>query len=181
MNTVEPIRELDVVKDIQDYLKVRSERNYVLFTFGICTGLRISDILKFRVRDVRGKDCVYIREQKTGKEKKFKLKKSLRSVLDEYIRDKKDYEYLFKSNKGLNKPITREQAYRILSEAGQVFGLSNIGTHTLRKTFGYHMYKQTGDVAMLMEIFNHAAPSITLRYIGITQIEQDKAIENLPF
>lgn len=181
MNTVEPIRNLDTVKDIQDYLKVRSARDYVLFTFGICTGLRISDILKLRVRDVRGKDCVYIREQKTGKEKKFLLKKTLRSVLVEYVEDKKDYEYLFKSNKGVNRPISRVQAYRILSDAGQVFGLSNIGTHTLRKTFGYHMYKQTGDVAMLMEIFNHAAPAITLRYIGITQSEQMKAYEKLPF
>lgn len=67
MNTVEPIRDLDVVMDIAEYLKGKSDRNYVMFMFGIYTGLRISDILKFRVRDVRDKDAVYIREKKTGK------------------------------------------------------------------------------------------------------------------
>ena len=71
LNTVEPIRDLDVVMDIAEYLKGKSDRNYVMFMFGIYTGLRISDILKFRVRDVRDKDAVYIREKKTGKEKIF--------------------------------------------------------------------------------------------------------------
>ena len=45
----------------------------------------------------------------------------------------------------------------------------NVGTHTLRKTFGYHFYKQTKDVAMLQNILNHSVQNITLRYIGITQ------------
>ena len=54
---------MDVVLDVADYLKARNERDYVLFMFGIYTGLRISDILKFRVRDVKDKDAVYIREK----------------------------------------------------------------------------------------------------------------------
>ena len=60
MNTVEPIRDLDVVMDIADYLKSKNDRDYVMFMFGIYTGLRISDILKFRVRDVRDKDAMNI-------------------------------------------------------------------------------------------------------------------------
>ena len=44
-----------------------------------------------------------------------------------------------------------------------------IGMHTLRKTFGYWAYKQGIDIILLMKIFNHSSPSITLRYIGITQ------------
>lgn len=71
MNTVEPIRDMDLVMDLAEYLKSNNERDYVLFMFGIYTGLRISDILKFRIRDVREKDAVYIREKKTGKEKKI--------------------------------------------------------------------------------------------------------------
>lgn len=56
--------------------------------------------------------------------------------------------------------------------------LEAVGTHTMRKTFGYHYYKRTKDVATLMEIFNHSAPSITKRYIGITQDEIDKSLED---
>ncbi len=74
MNTVEPIRDMDLVWDVADYLKMRNKRDYVLFLFGIYTGLRISDILKFRVRDVKDKDAVYIREKKDRQGKTFSYK-----------------------------------------------------------------------------------------------------------
>lgn len=172
---------MDLVLDVADYLKSKNERDYVLFIFGIYTGLRISDILKFRVRDVRDKDAVYIREKKTGKEKRFPLNHELKPVIGDYIQGKEDFEYLFKSPNFPNRPISRQQAYNILSEAGAKFGISGIGTHTLRKTFGYHMYQQTHDAVTLKEIFNHADISITLRYIGINQDNKDKAIKGLTF
>jgi len=48
----------------------------------------------------------------------------------------------------------------------------------LRKTFGYHFYQQTKDVALLQELFNHSSPSVTLRYIGINQDKIDQAYDN---
>ena len=80
MNTVEPIRDINTVMDIADYLKSKNERDYVMFMFGIYTGLRISDILQFRVRDVKGKDAIYLREKKTGKEKRFPLNDQLLKI-----------------------------------------------------------------------------------------------------
>lgn len=181
MNTVEPIRDINLVYDIADYLKVRSERDYVLFMFGIYSGLRISDVLKFRVRDVKGKDYIYIREKKTDKEKRFPINQDLKDILNDYIKDKKDYEFLFKSKKGQNKPITREHAYRILKEAAEVFGLDCIGCHTMRKTFGYFLYKATKDVVTIKEILNHSDISTTLRYIGINQDRKDTVMKQLSF
>ena len=181
MNTVEPIRDMDLVMDVADYLKSKNERDFVLFMFGIYTGLRISDILKFRVRDVRGKDAVYIREKKTGKEKRFPINPELKPIVERYIDGKKDYEYLFRSPNYPNKPISRQQAYNILAQAAKAFGMDGIGTHTLRKTSGYHMYQQTHDAVTLKEIFNHSDISVTLRYIGINQDNKDKAIRGLSF
>lgn len=181
MNTVEPIRDNEVVLDIADYLKSKNQRDYVMFMFGIYSGLRISDILQFRARDVRGKDYIIRREKKTKKEKRFPINKNLKKILMEYIKDKKDYEFLFKNPNKPNNPITRQQAYNILSAAGKKFGLERIGTHTLRKTFGYHLYKQTNDAALLMDIFNHSDIHITLRYIGVNQDCKDKAYNNLSF
>lgn len=181
MNTVEPIMDIDTVLDIADYLKLKNMRDYVMYMFGIYSGLRISDILKFRVRDVRGKDYISIREKKTGKEKKFPINKELKVILDEYIKDKKDYEYLFKTPNKPNSPITRQQAYNVLSNAAKHFGIDSVGTHTLRKTFGYHIYKQTNDAAMLMDIFNHSDIHTTLRYIGINQDCKNKAYNGLSF
>ena len=181
VNTVEPIRDMDLVLDVADYLKAKNERDYVLFMFGIYTGLRISDILKLRVRDVREKDYVYIRENKTGKEKRFPINSELKPIVEVFIREKRDYEYLFKSPNYSNKAISRQQAYNILTDAGKAFGITAIGTHTLRKTFGYHMYQQTHDAVTLKDIFNHSHMSETLRYIGINQDNKDKAIMGLTF
>lgn len=181
MNTVEPIRDINLVWDIADYLKEKSERDYVMFLFGIYVGLRISDILKFKVRDVRDKKYVTIREQKTNKERKFPINDEFLPVLNRYVRGKPDYEYLFQSRQGSNKPITRQQAYNILRGAAEHFGLESIGTHTLRKTFGYHMYQQTHDAVTIQKILNHSDISITLRYIGITQDTKDAAIKKLSY
>lgn len=182
MNTVEPIRDMGMVLDIADYLKHKNERDYVMFMFGIYSGLRISDILPLRVRDVRNREYISKREKKTNKEKRFPINKALRKILDAYIKDKKDYEFLFKSPSGANKPITRQQAYNIMASAGKQFGLDSIGTHTLRKTFGYHLYQQTDcDAALVMDILNHSDIHTTLRYIGVEQTTKDRAYKNLSF
>ena len=95
---------------------------------------------------------------------------AVRKDIDAYAAFKQDNEYLFASRKGAG-PISRVQAYRILNRAARDVGLDEIGTHTLRKTFGYHFYRANHNVAMLQQLFNHSSPSITLRYIGITQDE----------
>lgn len=180
MNTVEPIRDINKVWDIADYLKEGNERDYVMFLFGIYVGLRISDILKLQVRDVKDRNHVIIREMKTKKEKAFPINDELRPILKHYIKEKAEYDWLFPSRNG-NKPITRQRAYQILSDAGRKFGLEAIGTHTLRKTFGYHFYQQTKDIATLKEILNHSDISVTFRYIGITQDIKDEKIRKLSF
>lgn len=81
-----------------------------------------------------------------------------------------DYDYLFKGRNGENKPISRVIAYMIINQACKKAQITdNVGTHTLRKTFGYHHYQTFHDVAILQYLLNHSSPSITLRYIGITQ------------
>lgn len=181
MNFVEPIRDAGTVKDIADYLKEKNEKYFVMFQIGIYSGLRISDILRLKVRDVRGKDKIKIREKKTGKEKAFPINKALADVLEQYCAGKKDYEYLVPSDRAQNKAVSREYAYRVMHEAGEYFGLYNLGTHTLRKTFGYHFYTQTKDVVLLMRIFNHSSEAQTLRYIGIEQTTIDDAMRRFKY
>lgn len=182
MNTVEPIRSEKKIKIMKSVLKEKSLRNYLLFTLGINTGLRISDLLKLKIQDIitdkgKLKDSIYIREKKTGKEKNFMLNKTAKEALGEYFSGLKNFEpdwYLFKSKKGKNAPITRIQAYDILNEAAALIDIrEKIGTHTLRKTFGYHARMKGVPVEKLQKIFNHSSPGITNRYIGITQDEID--------
>ncbi|MBE7713255.1 MAG: site-specific integrase [Cyanobacteria bacterium SIG26] len=169
MEFVEPIRDKNKIKQVKLILKNNGLRDYLLFLMGINSGLRISDILKLRVKDVLNKEHIEIKEQKTGKYKKFPITKSFEKTLFEYIIEKNPNEWLFPSQKG-EKPISRVQAYRIISKACNKAGITTrIGTHTLRKTFGYHFYQEKKDIALLQSILNHSAPSVTLRYIGINQ------------
>lgn len=182
INTVEPIRDKHLILDIADYLRDNNERDYVLFMFGIYSGLRISDILPLRVRDVRCKDYIYIREKKTGKEKRFPINDELKCILKRYISDKKDYDLLFPRSrgKGTQQPISRQRVWKILNEAAEHFGYKDhIGCHTLRKTFGYLLYQQTHDAVAIQEILNHSDISITKRYIGVNQDSKDKIMRGL--
>lgn len=169
MECVEPIRNREKIETVKRILKKSGMRDFLLFLMGINIGLRISDILKLRVCDVSNREYIEIIEQKTGKYKRFPITNSFKGYLNEFIIDKKPEEYLFTSQRGSN-PITRIQAYRIINHACQKAGINaHVGTHTLRKTFGYHFYQEKKDVALLQCIFNHSAPSVTLRYIGINQ------------
>lgn len=86
------------------------------------------------------------------------------------------------NTKGLSKinqfTIPPTQAYRVLQKAAEVLGRGDIGTHTMRKTFGYFYYRKTKDLVFLQEIFNHSAPIITKRYIGLIQEEIDESLED---
>ncbi len=178
MEYVEPIRDREKIETVKRILKRNGSRDFLLFLMGINSGLRISDILKLKVRDVSNKDYIEITEQKTGKHKRFPITNSFKPYLDEFIFDKTPDEWLFESQRG-DKPITRIQAYRIITEACLKAGITcKIGTHTLRKTFGYHFYQEKKDVALLQCIFNHSAPSVTMRYIGINQDIIDSSLQS---
>ncbi|MGG3717398.1 site-specific integrase [Heyndrickxia ginsengihumi] len=177
MNTVEPIRNKS---DIERMKKALHGRNLLLFTIGINSALRISDILALKVGDVRGKDTLMLKEQKTGKTKQFRLNKSIQKAVRELVpADAKDDDWLFPSRQG-TKPISRVQAWRILNEAAERAGVDvAIGTHTMRKTMAYHAYKSGTDISLLMRVLNHSSQRETLRYIGITQEQVDDVFESL--
>lgn len=177
MNLVQPIRDKRKIEAMKNELLKDGFRNYMLFVIGINTGLRISDILNLTVDMVRDRTHIRIYEKKTNKYKRFLINENLKKDIVKYIENMKDYEYLFPSRKGENQPISRVQAYRILNKAAINVKLEEIGTHTLRKTFGYWHYQMYKDVAILQDIFNHQFPNITLRYIGINQDIKDKTIE----
>ena len=81
MELVQPIRDKQVINKFKQELLHHSYRDYILFTVGINTGLRISDILPLKVKDIKGTH-ITIKEKKTGKSKRFKINSSLRQELD---------------------------------------------------------------------------------------------------
>lgn len=179
MNTVQPIKDINVIKQFIELLgqSTQGKRNVFMFRLGINTALRISDIIKLRVSDVKDKTHLIIKENKTGKTKRQLINTALRNEINLYVAGMNDNDYLFPSRKG-DKPVTRVQAYRIMNNVARQLGVEEIGTHSLRKTFGYHFMQKHDDIYMLMDLLNHSAPSVTLRYIGMTQETTDNAIED---
>ena len=170
MTTVEPIRRKKDIEKVKKILAKQSQRDLVLFCFGINSGLRISDILKLNVADVKNKNFIQIKEKKTGKYKKFPLNENLKKILSDYILNKEENLPLFTTI--FNNRMDRITAYRIINKACKIAKIEgNIGTHTLRKTFGYFYFKKYNNILMLQKIFNHSTPNVTLRYIGIEEDE----------
>ena len=177
MTTVEPIRNLEHLRKLEDYLAKTSKRDLLLFTIGTNCGLRISDIVALNVGDVRNKSHIRIVEKKTGKYKSFPINSKLKPMFEEYTKGKRSDEALFKTR--FQNRMDRFTAYRIIRKSCKLAGLpEKVGTHTMRKTFGYHHYQKFKDIAILQKIFNHSSPQVTLRYIGIEQDQIDESYTN---
>jgi len=196
MKYVEPIRDIKQIEAMKKLMIAEGNyRDHLLFTLGINSGLRISDLLSIKwtlfLTDKgkllkTGADII-VCEKKTGKEKRFKLNKSIRKALElfyEHIQEPEAGDFVFLSRQvdsaGTVTPISRVQAWRALNKYAKAVGIRDkIGTHTLRKTFGYHLYKKGIAVEYIQKLLNHSAASITLRYIGISQDQLDEIYVDL--
>lgn len=181
MEYVEALRDTKQINSIKRYLKKHSERDYVLFIFGINTGLKITEILDIKVSDILEKEgCLRVFFHLPYKDsritKEVYLNQKVKKDVLHYIKTNhlKNDDYLFQSTK-THKPITRQQAYRIIHHAAEAVGIQGkIGTNSMRKTFGFHAYKRGVAISLLQKHFNHSTPSETLKYLGISKDEKIK-------
>ncbi len=191
MSTTEPIKnKQDLLKFKSYYERVHPDsRNALLLTIGLNTALRIGDILALRWKDVynfekkRVRSHIRVREQKTGKLNIVAINPTVSKKLL-LFREENDGvtedDYLFQSKKWKGEPLSRYQAFRITREAAAYAGLEeHVSCHSLRKTFGYHAWKQGVPPVMLMKIFNHSSYQVTVRYLCIEQDEKDEIFRNI--
>lgn len=164
-----------MIQAMKRYLKAHSERDYLLFVFGINTGLKIAEILNLKVYDVVDSNgSARFFYQLAGAKKEIFLNPKVREAIMHYVHSNQlgHDDYLFQSSK-TKKPITRQQAYRIIQQAAKAVGVQGkIGTNSLRKTFGFHAYKRGVAISLLQKHFNHSTPSETLKYLGISKDEK---------
>lgn len=196
--TVYPIKTHKDIIAMANWLYEHKNNKYVLaFTLGINLGLRANELLDLKMNQVFSpdgsvrliedeedtSDGIDIYQSKTKKHRTVFLNAACKDALEWAFPIKGAYlhseEYLFPSREG--GAIQVGTFRKVLKEAAAACGLKqNIGTHTCRKTWGWHQYKYNSekanlDITMLQRAFGHSSPEVTLRYLGITD-EEDKAL-----
>jgi len=193
MNFVEPIRDRKKIAQIKNQLRGQHRyRDLLLFVVGINTALRISDLLELRIEHFlddqqRIRRRFLIKEQKRGKRQEVVINSSIQETLGEYLAaypeivgDQAHFIFFNTKDYGFMKPIRRGQAWKIITTICQQVGLSgNFGTHSLRKTWGYHARMQGVDLALIMHKLNHESVAYTKRYLGITDDELQAVSQRL--
>lgn len=193
MNFVEPIRDRKKIAQIKNLLRGQKRfRDLLLFVVGINTALRISDLLQLKIShfvDEQGriKRRFWISERKRGKRHEIVLNTSIRETLAEYLdaysgieENENNYVFFSTIKKDFSSPIKRGQAWKFITSICQEVGLSgNFGTHSLRKTWGYHARMSGVDLALIMHKLNHESIAYTKRYLGITNDELEAVVQRL--
>jgi integrase len=180
--TVAPIRSKAKINDIKRLLS-DSPRDLCLFTVGINVALRASDLVRLtvgQVRHLKVGDLLRINEKKTAGRKAPRpitwnqaCVEAVAAWLPKHP-NPADAAPLFPSQKG-GGAITVPHVHRLVKGWCARVGLKeNYGSHSLRKTWGYHQRTTFGtDIGVIMQALGHSRPNITMRYLCI----QPKDIE----
>ena len=188
MNKVEAIKDLHTIRAIKRRLRTSyTPRDFLLFTMGINVALRITDLLSIQVKDVlkasgEVKEFLYLTESKNKKRRKIKINETAKDALEWYFSqiDQKRSQWLFPSHRNAANPFDRNTAWKLLNRVCREVGLEHpIGTHTLRKTWGYHARKLGEDISVISEKLGHNNITVTKRYLGITEDEVNRVEERV--
>jgi len=181
--TVDPIRSLEDIRAIVNALKGNS-RNRLLFVMGVNNGLRIIDLLKIRVKDVKTAKpgaIIRIKESKTRKQNVLVINAAVHRALMDHLHETKlsDDDFLFKSTRG-KEPISRGMVNKLIKAWTAGIGLKGrYGCATLRKTWGYMQRTVYGvGFEVIAKRFQHSSPAVTMRYLGIQDQEVYESLMN---
>ncbi|MBU3852193.1 MAG: tyrosine-type recombinase/integrase [Candidatus Paralactobacillus gallistercoris] len=188
LQNVAPLKDISQIERLMAELKNNSGkyglRNETIAIMGICTGMRISDLLSLRVHDIidgngniveefRHIDIKTSHTRHNNKAHTIFIIPECQQALAYYLKNRHSRSvWLFSTSSTSNHkhaPLSTNRYYHIIVNAGMRVGIKTIGTHTLRKTFGYWFYKSTGDIIYLQQLFNHSDIAITRRYIGLEE------------
>ena len=193
---VSPIKDIEDVFRLLRYLKEKNTRNYILVLFGMCTGLRVSDIVALKFKDVVdkivtqngeekiiAKEWIKLIEEKRDYNRTLWLDRFVGEEIEEYAKDKQLHEFVFLSNKKKygNKALVPRSVGRIIKDSARAVGIKeNVATHSLRKTFARQIYDAHDDktygLELVRKILGHKSIEVTRRYLGIDKEEEVKAI-----
>lgn len=195
---VDPIKSQEhITQIIQYFLTHKDNKNYtwlrnaMLFIVGCNFSFRVSDLCRLQAKHILNPDNTFkthvtVKAQKTGKIHHIGINDSVKAVVTKYYNTLKTWpnqnDYLFTSAKGAH--LTGDAVHEIIVLAGKELSLPyNLGSHSLRKTFGYWTIKNNQNNAHiineLQDMLGHNNQRDTLRYIGLDQETKDEIVLGL--
>lgn len=176
---VDPIRDRAAIQRIKTTLHARNLRDYCLFTLGINTAFRASELLSLTVGQVAGLavgDALSVKQPKSGKYRSVTVNRAASEALQSWVavhpsRDESDAALFVSRQTG--KALCVSTVTRMVKRWCAEAGLSgHFGSHTLRKSWGYFQ-RTTNDapLPLLMRAFSHTTEAQTLVYLGIQEEE----------
>lgn len=179
---VEPIRELAAIATIKKNLSDRP-RDLCLFTLGINTAYRANELLSIRVGQVahlKAGDTLDLMQSKNGRYRMITLNGTAANAIQDWLAVHPAPENdapLFPSQR-TRKALTVSPFINMVKRWCGDAGLKgNYGSHTLRKTWGYHQLRGNTKtpphlvLPLLMEAYGHARQQQTLEYLCIQSDE----------
>jgi len=161
-------------------------RDRALFTLGLRTGLRISELLSLRLKDVYQNGNLIDRVSVSRRHMKRKLEgrtlvlhAEARAALEAWARVHPEPEgYLFRSGPG--RVLHRRSAYKLLKLAYSKCGLQGkLGTHSMRKTLAKRVYEKSGkNLVITQRILGQKSVNSTISYLSFEESEVDELFKN---
>ncbi len=175
---VHPIRCLKQIEAIKASLKSQP-RNYCLFVMGINTAFRANELLSLRISQVQSLDVgsrLEVKESKTGKYRAVTMNHNgiaaIQFWLEQHPLREEPKASFFKSQQSRNaiRVSTLNNLVKLWCKQAGI--QENIGSHTLRKTWGYHQrIRGRAPIPVLMMAFGHTSQKQTLEYLCIQSDE----------
>lgn len=194
---VYPIKNMKDIARMKNYwlnnkkLKM-GRRNWTIFKLGVVTGLRASDLVSLRwnqVFDSNDDPRTYIygeKDQKTGKNNHYLYIKQAHDDLilyKDWLHKRIEFNppYLFPKIHDAKGHLVVHSLYYIMRRIGDTLGIPHVGTHSIRKTFGFIAFKETHNLTYVMKRLSQSTPDVTLRYIGIDKESMEQISSKLHF
>jgi integrase len=176
---------------LQSFHGPYAARDRALFTLGILSGFRITELLSLRVKDVLQHG--HLVDRVTVPRRHMKRKTQSRTVilhpqakaaLHAWLAALQTQAtvtpetYVFKSRNGPNQPISRRRALRLLQAICRSHGMTGqLGTHSMRKTFANNVYERLGrDLVKTQHALGQQNITTTIRYLSFREEEIEAAI-----
>jgi len=168
-------RQVEMLKEF--LTNAGKTKELALFSLGIDSMLRSSDLLKLTVGDVSDfqgkiKSIIQLRQKKTSQGHQVIIGKGTIKAVDDLIKKEKKFEddYLFTTERYPGKAMGRVYYANLIKEWCNYLHLDprNYSTHSIRRTRASIVYKQTGNIEAVRQLLGQKSVTSTSAYLGLS-------------